>query len=121
MDRRRFLLTSLAGASAIPVAARAQTRGRVYRIGYVGVTPNAEGGRTAGEKILIASLRDSGYVDGSNLVIEWRYGGDRAERYAEIAAELVRLRVDAIITLGMVAVRAVKQATDVSSGHGRVR
>ena len=112
MDRRRFLLSSLACAVAIPVGAEAQSRGRVYRIGYVGVTPWAEGGRTPGEMILLAGLRDAGYVEGSNLFVEWRYGGDRSERYAEIAAELVRLRVDVIVTLGMVAVRAVKQATN---------
>jgi hypothetical protein len=46
MDRRRFLLTSLASAVAMPVGTEAQPRGRVYRIGYVGVVPSTEGGRT---------------------------------------------------------------------------
>ena len=111
MDRRRVLRTSLAGVLLAPVCAYAQPRPKVYRIGYVGITQPV-GGRHPGERLFVATLRDLGYVDDKNLVVEWRYGGADAERYPEIASELVGLRVDAIVTVGMPAVRAVKQKTN---------
>ena len=68
MDRRRFLLTSLAGAVAAPLAARAQQAGKVWRIGLVrgSAPPPAE------VEALLQSLRDLGYVEGENLALELR-------------------------------------------------
>ena len=78
MDRRRFLLTSLAGALAAPLAAEAQQAGRVYRIGVL-----SSGGPDQ-ERSLRASLREllreRGWIEGQNLVIEVRYANGTYER-----------------------------------------
>jgi putative tryptophan/tyrosine transport system substrate-binding protein len=105
MDRRRFLLTSLAGAFAAPVAAWEQQAGKVWRIGFVSVS------YARIEDIFFQQLRELGYVEGQNLVVERRYSEERAERFAEFAAELVRLNLDLIIATTTPAVRAVKNAT----------
>jgi len=99
MDRRRFLLTSLAGVLAgAPFAAEAQT-GKVWRIGFLGEGPPVlDPGRPL--FVHIARLRELGYVEGQNLVIEYRYPEGRSERLLDLAAELVALKVDLIVTPG---------------------
>jgi putative ABC transport system substrate-binding protein len=62
---------------------------------------------------LCSGLRERGWIDGRTIAIEYRWADGRSERYAEIAAELVRLKVDVIVTGGAEAVIAVKQATSV--------
>ena len=78
MDRRRFLLTSLAGAVAAPLVAEAQKAGKVYRIAVL-----SSGGPDQ-ERSLVASLRERlrerGWVEGQNLVIELRYANAMYER-----------------------------------------
>jgi putative tryptophan/tyrosine transport system substrate-binding protein len=69
MDRRRFLLTSLAGALAAPLGAEAQHDGRVYRIGLLGLSSRSD---ITGLAALRQGLRDLGYEEGKNLVIEAR-------------------------------------------------
>ena len=105
MDRRCFLLTSLAGALAAPLAAGAQQAGRVYRIGILGNenTPPWEG--------LRRGLRDLGYVDGRNVTLEWRWSQGNVERLPSLAAELVALRLDVVVASGTQAILAAKQAT----------
>ncbi|MGH2356526.1 MAG: ABC transporter substrate-binding protein [Candidatus Limnocylindria bacterium] len=110
MDRRAFLLTSLAGALVAPVAAEAQQAGKVYRIGVLEGVPI--GPNEANVAAFRQGLRDLGYVEGQNLVIEYRSADGRPEGFADLASELVRLKVDVIVTRGTPAALAAKQATE---------
>jgi hypothetical protein len=89
MDRRRFLLTSLAGALAAPLAAEAQQAGKVYRIGVLEVV--AAVSNAANLSAFKQGLREHGYIEGQNLVIEYQSADGRAERFADLAKELVQL------------------------------
>ncbi len=104
------LVATLALALLVaPLTAEAQQATKVHRIGrlYPGSptepNPNLEAFRQG--------LRDLGYVEGQNLVIEYRYAEDRDDRLADLAAELVRLKVDVIVTVAASATRAVQHAT----------
>ena len=109
--QRREFITLLGGAAAWPLAARAQQPGKLPTIGYLGATtPSAESQRVAA---LVQRLREFGWIESRNLTIECRYAEGRSERYAELAAEFVRLNVDVIATYGTPAVAATKQATAV--------
>ena len=108
MERRRFLLSSLAGTLVGPLAADAQQQaGKAYRIGMLlplGVTP----------PILarfLGGMRDLGWVENQSFVAEPRYAEGRVERLPELAAELVRLKVDVLVTMGTPATTAAKHAT----------
>ncbi len=108
MDRRRFLLTSLAGAFAAPLAAGAQAK--VYRVAFLGSTsPSAYASQM---KAFRGGLRDLGYVEGQNLVIESRWAQGKYERLSELAAELVRMKPDVLVTHGPPGALAAKRATD---------
>ena len=106
MDRRRFLLTSLAGALAAPLAAEAQQAGKVLRIGFLGTYagPSLDAFRQV--------LRELGWVEGQNIVIDYRFAEGRLDRWTDLAVELVRLRVDIIVAEGTQAVAATKNATE---------
>jgi len=110
--RRKILATLLGGAAAAwPLAARAQQAGKQPTIGFLGsTTPLVESQRVAA---FVQRLRQLGWIEGHNLAIEYRWAEGRNERFAEIAPEFVRLKVDLIVTLGTVAVLAAKQATSV--------
>ena len=111
MDRRRFLLTSLAGALVAPLAATAQPAKKIPRIGFL-ATPAAEvikGRVVAFEQ----ALRELGYVSGKSIIIEYRYADGRFERLSNLATELVRLRVDILVAVGANAAHAAKNATTV--------
>ena len=87
----------------------AQQQGKVYRIGYLSaVSPSAESSRLGGFR---QALRDLGYVDGKNIVIESRFAEGKFDRFPDLAAELVRLKVDVIVTGGSPATGAAQQAT----------
>jgi putative ABC transport system substrate-binding protein len=116
MDRRRFLLTSLAGAVAAPVGAGAQPSGRVYRIGILSElapTPAAAGGPRAlfAEDDWRTAFRRRGYVEGQNTVFEFRHAGEQFERLPALVDELVRLNVAIIITASTPPALAAKRAT----------
>ena len=104
MRQRRTLLVA---AAAWPLAAFSQQAKKVYRVGYLsggpGIEPRDEGFRQR--------LRELGYVEGKNLVIEWRFTQGQVGRAPEFAAELVRLKVDCIAAQGVAHIRAAKQAT----------
>jgi putative ABC transport system substrate-binding protein len=110
--RRREFITLLGGAAAAwPLAARAQQAGKLPTIGFLGgTTPSIENERLAA---FVQRLRELGWIDGRTVAIEYRWAGGRNERYAEIAAEFVRLKVDVIVTLGTAPVLVAKQATAV--------
>jgi putative ABC transport system substrate-binding protein len=97
MDRRAFL----AGAAALlaaPCAVEAQQTGKVWRIGFLGGA--SPGGYAVQLEALRLGLSDHGYVEGKNLSIEYRWADGKYERLPALAAELVRLKVDLIITQG---------------------
>src|SRR5919109_1214321 len=79
-------------------AATQQQTGQVWRVGYLAVGPPELDQSWRGA--LQQGLRDLGYVEGKNLVIEWRHAGGRAERLPDLAAELVRLNVDVFVAYG---------------------
>src|SRR6266516_3489721 len=107
--RRREFIALIGGAAATwPLTARAQ-QPKVPTIGYLGATTrSAESQRV---DALVERLREFGWIESRNLTVEYRYAEGRSERYAEVAAEFVRLNVDVIVTYGTPAVAATKQAT----------
>jgi putative tryptophan/tyrosine transport system substrate-binding protein len=109
IDRRAFIVGGVATLAA-PLGGEAQQTGKVYRIGILETIPAAR--NAANLDALRRGLRDRGYVEGRNLVIEYRSADGRAERFPDLAAELVRLNVDLIVTRGTPAARAVKKATE---------
>jgi ABC-type uncharacterized transport system substrate-binding protein len=114
MDRRRFLLTSLAGAVAVPLTAGAQAQraGRVYRLGALLPTTAITDRSSAGTvNFTLNALRELGYVEGQNLILEVRYAEGRLNRLPELARELVRLGVDIIVAVSDLAVEAAREAT----------
>ena len=110
MDRRTFIGGVVSGLIAAPLAARAQQGGKVYRIGILEAIPAAQ--NAANLDALRKGLRDLGYVEGRNLVIEYRSADGRAERFPDLASELVGLKADLIVTRGTPAARAAKNATE---------
>ena len=93
-----FVLAFALIVAAAPLAAQAQQAGKVYRIGILEALPAAR--NAANLDALRKGLRDLGYVEGRNLVIEYRSADGRAERFPDLASELVRLKVDLIVTGG---------------------
>src|SRR5712691_9970317 len=105
------LLTALALPLLVsPLAAEAQA-GKVYRIGFLG--PAAERVYTDPLLRLRAGLRELGYVEGKNILFEYRFAEAKYERLPGLAAELIRSKVDVIVVHASPGTRAVKQATSI--------
>jgi putative ABC transport system substrate-binding protein len=110
MRRREFLFVFGGAATAWPLAVHAQRPARdVYRIGFLGAISAAS--HVSELEALRQGLRELGYVEGENTVIEYRWAEGKYQRLPELAAELVRLKVDVIITHGTPGSVAAKQAT----------
>ena len=108
MNNRRKLVVALgAGALAAPSGSFAQAQGKVWRIGFLMPTS----GPNEMVDAFRAQLRTLGYVEGSNLAIDYRWGAGNAERIPDLAAELVRLKVDVIVTQTSIVAAAAKRAT----------
>src|SRR4030095_5179553 len=108
MKRRTFLAMVPASLLAAPFAVEAQQAGKVYRIGYLGFgTPAASASRV---EALRAGLRDLGYVEGKNLVIEFRWTGT-VEQMHEAGAEFVRMKVDIIFATSSTESESARRAT----------
>jgi putative tryptophan/tyrosine transport system substrate-binding protein len=106
--KRRDFITLLGGAAAWPLAARAQQTGKLPTIGFLGgSTPS-----TANQWVAAFAqrLRELGWIEGRTVAVEYRWAEGRSERFAEIAAEFVRLKVDVIFVYGQPAAVAAKQA-----------
>jgi putative ABC transport system substrate-binding protein len=99
------LLVTFGIGLLVPLATEAQPTGKVWRIGYL----VAGFGRI--DEVFRQGLRELGYVEGQNLTIEYRHADNQLERLADLAAELVRLPVDVLVTTGENAARAAQQAT----------
>jgi putative ABC transport system substrate-binding protein len=108
MERRAFMAMLTGGIVAAPLAAEAQQAGKVARIGYL--SPNLAASPHTHEAFR-QGLRDLGYVEGRNLVIEYRDAEGKFERLPALAADLVALNVDVIVAPNTVGVLAAKQAT----------
>ena len=110
MDRRTFLFVFSFGALSAPLAAEAQQAEKVYRVGLLALLPGEHATRQI--KALKARLRDLGYIEGKNLVFEFRSAEGRPERLATLAAELLQLGPDVIIAGGgTLTAQTAKQAT----------
>ena len=110
MRRRSFIMLLGGAAAAWPVAVRAQEADRVRRIGFVGL-PSA-GSLPERPEAFRAGLRDLGYQEGRNIVIEYRWAEGRYEHLPALFAELVGLNVDVIVTHGTPGALAAKQVTN---------
>ena len=108
MDRRAFLSTMAGGLLAVPLAAEGQQTRKVPRIGVLGgqspeISPPI--------LVLREGLRELGYVEGQNIAIEWRWAQGKDERYPDLAAELVKLKVDIIVAPTTAGAKAAQRAT----------
>jgi hypothetical protein len=103
---RREFITLIGGAAAWPLAARAQAK--LPTMGTI--SPSAEGLRLVA---LVQRLRELGWIEDRNVAIAVQWAEGRPERYSEIAAEFIRLKVDVIVTGGTQSVLALKQATSI--------
>jgi putative tryptophan/tyrosine transport system substrate-binding protein len=108
IGRRKFLATLGGAAAAWPLSARAQQPKKVPRIGFLGAA-SASGYARQLEGFRLG-LRDLGYVEGTNIVIEYRWAQGKYEHLRELAAELIRSNVDVIVTHGTPGALAAKQA-----------
>jgi putative ABC transport system substrate-binding protein len=107
--RRREFITLLGGTAAWPLAARAQQRGKLPTIGFLG--QHARSAVTEWTAAFVQRLRELGWIEGRTIAIEYRWAEGRNERFTEIADEFVRRNVDIIVTSGTPPVLAAKQAT----------
>ena len=108
MNRRRFLLTSLAGALAAPLSVEAQQARKVYRVGYLGNFPPTA---TFAPVIaaFVAGLREYGYVEGVNLKLEYRYAAGRTDTLPTLVSELLQAGVDVVVTSNTSAALTLKE------------
>src|SRR5262245_46921191 len=111
MDRRRFLVTSLAAALAGPLTAEAQQAGTVWRVGILspGGVPDPSVATTP--NLVPRNLHELGYVEGGNLIVERRFADGKIERLPGLARELVQLKVDVIVAAGGETIQAAREAT----------
>jgi putative ABC transport system substrate-binding protein len=107
--RRRDFIVGVGSASALPFVAHAQQAAKVPRIGFLGLaSPATFASRLEAFRL---GLRDFGYIEGANIIIEYRWAEGRYERLSELAAELVRFNVDLIVTHATPGSLAAKGAT----------
>jgi putative ABC transport system substrate-binding protein len=107
MERRTFMAMLTGGLVAAPLTAEAQQAAKIARVGILGASPPASPRLEA----FLQGLRDLGYVEGRNIVIEYRNHEGKVERLPALAAELVALKVDVIVAAHTGAALAAKQAT----------
>jgi putative ABC transport system substrate-binding protein len=109
--RRRDFITLLGGAAAWPLTARAQQAAKLPTIGFLG--PTTASAQSQWVAAFLHRLRELGWIEGRTFAIEYRFAEGHSERFAEIATEFVRLKVDVIVTYGTPQVIAARQATSV--------
>src|ERR1700676_3104952 len=109
MQRREFITLVGGAAAALPIATRAEQPARLPTVGFLGsATPSAA---PEGAAAFVQRLSELRWVVGSTVAFEYRWAEGRNDRFAEFAAEFVRLKVDAIVTSGTPSVLALMQAT----------
>ena len=110
MHRRRFL-AGAAACFAAPLAAEAQPPGKVWRIGWLAISPPTSPPTKRFSEAFLQGLRDHGFVEGENVIIERRYSEGREDSHAAFAAEFIQMKVDLIVASSSAAAHAAKQAT----------
>jgi len=109
MRRRKFIMLLGSAAAAWPLAARAQRQPKLARIGFLGSTfASAWASRV---EVFRSGLRDLGYVEGENIAIEFRWAEDKYDQLPRLAAELISLKVDVLVTYGTPGTLVAKSAT----------
>jgi len=109
MIRREFITLLGGAAAALPLAARAQQAAKLPTIGFLGAN-NATFER-ASTDAFVQRLRELGWIENRTVAIEYRWAEGRDERFAEIVAEFIRLKVDVILTYATPSSIAAKKAT----------
>jgi putative ABC transport system substrate-binding protein len=109
MRRREFIGSLIGAAIAWPLVARAQQTDKMYSIGYL--SAGASGPGRPFRDAFVEALRQLGWIEGKNVVFEYRYAENRLDRLPELAAELVGIKVDVIVAPGTPAPLAAKRAT----------
>ena len=107
--RRRHFITLLGGAAAWPLPGRAQQQTKIARIGILGLASAAAVAPYV--NAVRAGLRDLGYIEGKNLIIEYRFGDGNYDRLPNLAVELIHLNVDVLVTFAAPLTQAAKSAT----------
>ena len=109
--RRREFVRILGGAAAWPLATAAEQPAKVWRIGWIWA------GRSAGNPAEMAGfrqgLKERGYIEGQNVVVEYRFGEGRNDRLGDLAANLMQLRPDVVVAIGGMAARAIRNISAV--------
>ena len=108
-DRRKLIVALGAGALTAPFGSFAQPQGKVWRIGVLGAGSPA--GWAPMVEALRAGLRELGYIEGSNINIDYRWADGQYDRLPELVADLIRLKVDVIVTHATAGIGAAKRAT----------
>ena len=111
MDRRAFLAGTGAVLLAAPFAAEAQQPMKVPRVGYLSMVSHSDPTFEPLRDVFKQGLREHGYIEGQTITIEWRFADGSRARLPDLAAELVRLKVDLIVAETTPATRAAKEAT----------
>ncbi|MGH8672938.1 MAG: ABC transporter substrate-binding protein [Burkholderiales bacterium] len=112
ISRRQTILALGAGALATPLSSFAQQSAKVRRIGYLALRSRSTlANPEPFYDAFTQGMRELGYVEGKNLVIEWRFADGKSERLPDLAAELVRMKVELIVTHAMIATEALQRAT----------
>lgn len=111
VDRRSFLFSSLACAMVRPLTAEAQPAGKVWRLGVLSSSAQPAPSDLGSVAMLYKALRELGYVEGRNLVIERRYAEGKLDRLAALAQDLVEARVDVLVAVATTAIGAARNAS----------
>ena len=110
MNRRESIIAFVAlGAVAGSIASFAQQQGKVWRVGFLSLYSASE--IVQNTAAFLKALRELGYIEGKNLVVEWRFAEGSFERLPDLAADLVQLKVDVIVAVASAAISAAKNAT----------
>src|SRR5436190_8248656 len=107
MNERIFALALGALLFALCAVAEAQQPAKTHKIGWL----SARRALNSGQEVIVRMLRDLGYVEGKNIAFEYRYADDKLDRFPALADELVRLKVDVLLTPGTPGALALKNAT----------
>jgi putative ABC transport system substrate-binding protein len=111
MDRRAFIYAWAGGLLTAPLAAGAQRTDKVYRIGWLSINAPTSAPLRRPSESFLQGLRDDGFAEGQNVIIERRYSEGREDRHTAFVAELIQMKIDLIVTATSAAAHAAKQAT----------
>ena len=110
-NRRKLLIVLGTAALAAPFGSLAQQQGKIWRVGFLAMRSPTASNPVVSYGAFVQGMRELGYVEGKNLIIEWRMAEGKVERLPTLAAELVQLKVDVIVAAGVQPTSAAQQAT----------